>query len=125
MKYYENQATGEVVIAGEHQTVNSNTTVAKLLDIGLLTIQKMQSEEVVSIGSVMTYTINIQNDTECVLTNFNFKDIIPAGMAYNPNTFEVDGQIVTPTLQGNTLNYLITELKTGTTQVKFDVTVNA
>ena len=125
MKYYENQATGEVVVGGEHQTVNSNTTVAKLLDIGLITIQKIQSEDIVSIGSVMTYTVNIQNDTECVLANFNFKDILPAGMSYNPNTFKLDGQIVTPTIQGNILEYLIEELKTGTTQIIFDVTVNS
>ncbi|MBO6126450.1 MAG: DUF11 domain-containing protein [Clostridia bacterium] len=103
-------------------TIESNNAVTQLiLDP---TVSKSVDKATASIGEVLTYSINITNDSELEMSNVVFSDNVPVGSNYITNSFTVNGTSVTPTVTGTNLSYNISSIPASSnTTVSFQVIV--
>ncbi|MDI4645943.1 DUF7507 domain-containing protein [Cohnella hashimotonis] len=89
----------------------------------VLTMTKTASTANATVGSLVTYTVSIANSGNAAATT-TFFDNIPAGTAYEPNTFRLNGTIV-PGANPATGVPIGTIGAGATTSVSFQVRVNA
>ena len=89
-------------------TIESNNAVTQLvLDPS---VTKSVDKATASIGEILTYSINITNNSELEMSNVVFSDTVPVGSNYITNSFTVNGTSVTPTVTGTTLSYNISSI---------------
>lgn len=118
IKNLENTATIEY----DGSPISSNT-VNTLLEYSP-SITKAVDKTIAKIGDILTYTIEIINENLFSLENIPFTDVLPVGSQYVENSFTVDGQPATPTLDAQTLNYTIPIIaEEGTVTITFQVEV--
>lgn len=118
-KQFINQALATVTVAGQQVNLSSNTVTAALLDNTVVTLVKTQSNNLVAVGSTITYTIVITNLSIEELKNFNFQDILPVGLTYQVDSFKVDNVVKVPVVADQSLSYNFDKLPIGATTVNF------
>ncbi len=69
------------------------------------------------LGDTITITLDVNNTD---VNDVTVEDLLPANLKLIPGTFEVDGQVIVPTVL---LNSISTDVNTGLHQVVFDVQV--
>ena len=107
----------------EIATTTSNTVE---VDVVELSIEKSASCGWTVPGGVITFCSVIDNPSETDLFDVLFKDELDPRFEYQDGSFEVDESPETPTITGNTIEFLITELKGGTSvKICFKVKVKS
>lgn len=107
-----NMSGVDIELCGETVTVSSNETEADELD---LTITKSQSCDIVVVGSVLTYCVEIANNSTLNFENLVWRDVLNARLTYVEDSFTVNEVPETPTIEGQELSWLIPQLNAGQT----------
>ncbi|NMM62655.1 DUF11 domain-containing protein [Clostridium sp. P21] len=84
-KYYIDPSNPPVVKEGKTNTV---TTV---INVGALTAIKSVSKAYATIDDVITYTVNVINTGNTTIKNVNFRDVIPNGLTFVPESVTING----------------------------------
>lgn len=92
----------------------SNEVVATVAE-QIFALTKTESADIVTHGSVITYTIACVNMTATAQPMWEFVDAIPIGTTYVPGSFTMDGTVVTPVISGAYLTYQIPSWGVGVT----------
>ena len=102
--------------------VQSSPAVTQLLLTPSIT--KTVDKSTASIGEILTYTVDIENESEVPITGVTFSDTIPVGSNYVTGSFTANGTIVTPEISGSTISYNIPSIDaTGTFPITFQTVV--
>jgi len=83
------------------------TTTSNSLDITIveLTLTKTAKCPYVVVGGVISYCVEIKNPSNIDLVETIFKDTLDARLFYVDESFTVDGNLATPTINGKTIEY--------------------
>lgn len=80
------------VVAGIHATgsgLSASIAVGLIIDAILPTKQVSLTQA--GVGSILTYTIPVFNNSDMTLSNLVLLDTLPTGVAFNPNSFQING----------------------------------
>ena len=61
------------------------------IEVPIFTPEKIGSTTVASVGDIVTYTITLENTCSSPLTNVFFRDIVPTGFVFIPDTVTING----------------------------------
>jgi len=117
-----NQSFLDLELCQEAVTASSNTVETQILDISLI---KEASCGYVIAGGKLCYTVKIVNNSDMELTDVVFRDPLPDNLTYVEDSFVVDGEEETPTMDGdNVLIYTLTVPPNSTVVIEFCVIVD-
>ena len=101
-----------------------NSLPAETLLLLAPTILKVVDKPIAAIGETLTYTITIANIAVGAITSIPFKDTIPAGSTYVPDSFKVNNTAATPTITDGLMSHTIPSIAgLGTATITFQVKV--
>lgn len=103
----KNAAHVDIEGCDELITFDSNEVQAHYLNIELT---KTQSCIWAIHGKNLTYCVTIKNKSTDRVTDLKFYDTLDLGVEYVPGSFRVNGEEVTPDINGRTISYIIPEL---------------
>ncbi|MEG2983643.1 MAG: hypothetical protein RR835_03005 [Peptostreptococcaceae bacterium] len=105
-------------------TQSTSNTVTTVINLGSLTATKSVSKSYATIGDIVTYTVNIVNTGNVIAKNVNFRDVIPSGLTFVPDSVTINGisYIGYNPYSSFTLGNIISG---DTIVVKFDTTVTS
>lgn len=122
----ENTAT----VTSDSQTSTQTNTVPHDLRPIVIDLDKTASPSEISVGEVLRYTLRVTNPLNSVpLETLELSDVLPDVVRYKPDTTVVTfpdktTQALEPTVDGQSLSWLFTEVALGDTfVVAFDVTI--
>ena len=61
------------------------------IEVPIFTLEKVGSTTVASVGDIVTYTVTLENTCSSPLTNVFFRDIVPTGFVFIPDTVTING----------------------------------
>lgn len=103
--------------------IESNETITDLV-LGSLSMTKSVDKAYATIGDILTYTVNINNNGNVLVSDVVFKDIIPSGATFVEESVIVDGT-PQPTFNPNTGFNLGSMLLLASKTVVFQVEVDS
>lgn len=104
----------------------TNTVEAEIVNFNAIKKQNNITTPInIQNKNIITYSFSFTNPTSTVLTNTLFKDTINNSLTYQVGTFKLNNVVVTPTISGNNLSYIIASIAANTTiTLEFSVLVN-
>jgi uncharacterized repeat protein (TIGR01451 family) len=118
----------EIILSAcdENAEIWSGEITVEVINPACYSIEKTASCNTVLVGGRITFCTMFRIDTTCQgtpLTDVLFRDVLDPAFTYVPGSFRVQNSPQTPTIVGNTIEYLIPRL-TDNTNICFDVTVS-
>lgn len=84
--------TFKVDPAGQNYPVSATSNIVQtIINIGSLALTKSVNLAYATINDVIIYTVNVLNTGTVDATNVNFRDIIPTGLTFIPDSVKIDG----------------------------------
>ncbi|MCG7407078.1 hypothetical protein MH117_06585 [Paenibacillus sp. ACRRX] len=68
-----------------------SNTVTTTINVGLVAVTKSVSQAYATIGDVLTYSVQISNTGNTNATAVNFRDVIPNGLLFVPDSVTING----------------------------------
>jgi len=122
-----NQSSLDLELCNAEVTIVSNEIEVNELD---LTMTKTADCAYFVVGSVITFCVEIANGSDIELEDLHWYDVLDDRFTYVDDSFTVDGQPETPTIEGQEISWDIDTLGTAaeqptTTTICFQVKVGA
>jgi uncharacterized repeat protein (TIGR01451 family) len=116
-----NSSTGVVSTIGTGAEIAENDGCSCAFGVGMT---KTASSSAVDPGDPLTYTITIHNRTGQTLSNVTFEDVLPVGLTYSSNPYNVTGlSLGSPSIIGTgNANFVISSIPTGSSN-SFDLDI--
>jgi uncharacterized repeat protein (TIGR01451 family) len=92
--------------AGDPFILNNNFPLENCAGTPDLQATKVADRNSAVFGEAVNFTLTFTNNTPSTVNNATLVDLLPAGMLYTPNTAQVDGVAIEPTVAGLRLEWL-------------------
>ena len=103
-----NRAQIEIEACDETIVVESDEETVNKLHLIVL---KTAGCNITAVGHHIDYCVSIKNESGVDVHDLLFKDVLDSHTSYVTGSFRVNGVPATPTVQGQTLSYLIPEIE--------------
>jgi len=122
MSKIDNTSSLDVDVCEESVTISSNTVDVEIVDLEI--VKTVNCPWTVT-GGTLRFCTAITNPSEDIdIEDALFHDTLNGRLTYVTGSFTVDGHPATPTVSGQSIEYVIPEIPAGeTVTICFDVTV--